>query len=99
MSKHTPGPWKMNWETGELESEDFVIGQIYGADSFPCLPTDEFYVVSEELHANGVLAAMAPDLLGACRMVVAGMAPSTVEEAEIFRVCVRLVHEVDGVVG
>ncbi len=64
MNEHTPGPWKVDIETGEICSPGpVVLGTIYGADDFPCNETD----ISEECKANARLIAAAPDMLQALR--------------------------------
>lgn len=64
MSKHTPGPWKM--EVGD-ESSDY-------AHRFPIIVTDDYEIVGTEGFysgdlqtdiANATLAAAAPELLEA----------------------------------
>jgi hypothetical protein len=70
-AKHTPAPWRV--EEGEITAADgqTVIGQLYGADDFPCLDDVDRDGVDEESHANARLIAAAPDLLRACEMLVA----------------------------
>lgn len=71
MTKHTAGPWKV--DGGELIAADpddggaWVIGQVYGADDYPCPEAD----IDEECKANARLIAAAPDLLAALRALVA----------------------------
>ncbi len=62
MSKHTPGPWNVNFETGEVLSEAAVIGTIYGAWTEHLNDP-----ISEECKANARLIAAAPELLEACK--------------------------------
>ena len=59
--KHTPGPWEVDKETGEIIARESVLGIIYGADDFPCCEED----IDEECRANAYLIAAAPDLLEA----------------------------------
>ncbi len=65
MNKHTPAPWNVDLDTGEIISGGnggfAVIGTIYGADNFPCNEKD----VEEECKANASLIASAPELLEA----------------------------------
>ncbi len=63
MTKHTPGPWKVDLETGEIEAQGAVLGTIYGADDYPCCEED----VSEECRANARLIAAAPEMLDALK--------------------------------
>jgi hypothetical protein len=59
---HTPGPWEVNLETGEITANGpVVLGTIYGADDFPCNEND----ITEECNANARLIAAAPELLDA----------------------------------
>ncbi len=61
--KHTPGPWEVDLENGEITAKGpVVIGTIYGADDFPCNEDD----IAEECKANACLVATAPELLAAC---------------------------------
>ncbi len=66
MSKHTPGPWEVDLETGEINAQGAVLGTIYGADDFPCCDED----IDEEYKANARLIAATPDLLAACKTMV-----------------------------
>jgi hypothetical protein len=65
--KFTPGPWKV--EDGELVAEMptcgamCVLGQIYGADDYPCRDDD----IDAECKANARLIAAAPDLYAALK--------------------------------
>lgn len=60
MAKHTEGPWVI--ENGELIAVGpsgkgaAVLGEIYGADEYPCTEED----IDEECKANGFLVAAAP---------------------------------------
>ncbi len=67
MIQHTPGPWNVDLETGEIvagKDKDFaVLGTIYGADDFPCSEDD----ISAECKANAHLIAAAPELLEAAK--------------------------------
>ena len=63
--KHTPGPWEVDKETGEITANLSVLGIIYGADDFPCCEED----IDEEYKANARLIAAAPDLLEACNEI------------------------------
>ncbi len=63
MSEHTPGPWTVDDITCQLESDDVVIGVIYGADD------------SDVGWANGCLARAAPDLLAACKAFLEAWEP------------------------
>jgi len=69
MSKHTPGPWEVDLETGEINGGCAVLGAVYGGDDFPCSEED----MSEECKANARLIAAAPDLLKACKGVLIGL--------------------------
>ena len=70
MSNHTPGPWKLiegpqefspdaAWIIGSDSSE--TICDVLSSDCVAA-PSDE-----EEIHANALLIAAAPDLLAACK--------------------------------
>ena len=38
-TKHTPGPWSVDLETGQIDAANgqVTIGRIYGSDDYPCL--------------------------------------------------------------
>ena len=59
MSKHTPGPWKLNG--GIWAGADHICGWPLRSD-----------VGHEAAEANGRLIAAAPDLLEAAKAIVAG---------------------------
>lgn len=56
---HTPGPWTVNEDTGEIEAHCMVLGNVYGAEDFPCCEDDEGL---QECKANALLIAAAPDM-------------------------------------
>ncbi len=67
-TKHTPAPWSVDLETGEIKAADeqVTIGTIYGVDDYPCLDDDDDEGVQAwnlECHANARLIAAAPGLL------------------------------------
>lgn len=62
-AEHTPGPWRVDLESGEIEAGATVIGTIYGTHDYPCCDED----ITEECAANARLIAAAPDLLAACK--------------------------------
>lgn len=64
---HTPGPWTVNEDTGEIEAHCMVLGNVYGAEDFPCCEDDEGL---QECKANALLIAAAPDLLEALKDVL-----------------------------
>lgn len=72
MSKHTPGPWEIDPETGELKGNGYILGMIYGAQDFPCLDdeSDEYREHLRECVANGQLVKTAPRLLDACEALL-----------------------------
>jgi hypothetical protein len=69
-TKHTPGPWQQSWQfivapdPGGIHP-DIYLAEIAEEDS------DGRIAPPEQQAANGRLIAAAPDLLAACRMVVA----------------------------
>ena len=69
MNKHTPGPWKVDLETGEITAAGFILGTIYGADDFPCYEEDK-EDFSAECKANARAIEAVPDLLAACKTMV-----------------------------
>lgn len=74
-AKHTPGPWSVDLETGQIDAADgqATIGTIYGADDYPCLDDDDEGVQTYhgECRANARLIAAAPDLLVALEHILA----------------------------
>ena len=66
MNKHTPGPWEVDLETGEINASGAVLGTVHRGDDFPCCEED----ISEECKANAQLIAAAPDLFAACKEFV-----------------------------
>lgn len=59
---HTPGPWEVDPDTGEIVAQDRVaIGVVYGADGDLDLEN------RREGNANAALIVAAPDLLAACK--------------------------------
>ena len=75
MSKHTPGPWRYEYEPG-------YCGELLAEASGTTLA--EF--VTEPSEANARLIAAAPELLEALKLMVEqftkGSAPSTVKDSE-----------------
>ena len=65
--KHTPGPWEVDKETGEITARETVLGIIYGVDDFPCYEGED---IDEECKANASLVAAAPDLLEAAKLAL-----------------------------
>jgi hypothetical protein len=79
-TEHTPGPWQQSWhfivapDPGGIHP-DIYLAEIAGEDS-------EGRVTSpEQQEANGRLIVAAPDLLAACRMVVARWERGNLAEA------------------
>lgn len=63
MAKHTPGPWVVN-DAGEIEAQTAILGQVYGAEDYPCIDQEEIDEVAKECIANARLIALAPEMLG-----------------------------------
>lgn len=64
-AKHTPRPWEFDPETREIWG-GMVIATVTEADDFPCIdPEDEGEAerCDEMCNANGLLIAVAPELL------------------------------------
>lgn len=61
--KHTPGPWEVDLETGEISAGGAILGIVYGAVDYPCCEED----VDKECKANARLIAAAPKLLKVCK--------------------------------
>jgi hypothetical protein len=63
---HTPGPWTMNLDTGEILSADgLVLATVYGTSSW--VPEDP---ATLECQANARLMAAAPEFLEAVLLVL-----------------------------
>ena len=87
MSNHTPGPWKLiegpqefspdaAWIIGSDSSE--TICDVLSSDCVAA-PSDE-----EEIHANALLIAAAPDLLRAAKYALEVFAYNSPEKRESF---------------
>jgi len=64
MSKHTPGPWSIHHEFNVFDENGRCVASCGGYSS-------NFRDVEPENRANAMLIAAAPDLLEACRALLA----------------------------
>ena len=69
-TEHTPGPWQQSWQFIVAPDPDGVHPGIYLAEIAE-EDSDGRVASTEQQAANGRLIVAAPDLLAACRMVVA----------------------------
>lgn len=69
MSKHTPGPWHLGFE--EFDDWNHAITIVDDYDTPHDVFRGESGVSSEEAYANARLISAAPDLLAACKAIVA----------------------------
>lgn len=82
-TKHTPGKWAVDLETGAINADNgqVTIGTIYGADDYPCLDLEDddegIREFVSEWQANARLIAAAPELLAACEAFLEAWAKSS----------------------
>lgn len=69
MSAHTPGPWKLSEEDTGMNDSGTILDP-YGH----VIVTDVYGRTDDEAEANARLIAAAPDLLAACKLILAGEA-------------------------
>ena len=70
ITEHTPGPWQQSWQFIVAPDPDGIHPDIYLAEIAE-EDSDGRIASPEQQAANGRLIVAAPDLLAACRMVVA----------------------------
>lgn len=76
QSKHTPGPWKQEYEGGSI-SQSSNIHKI--------IVYDEGKFDNEEGQANARLIAAAPELLEACKTVLKGTEYMTQDDFNLIK--------------
>lgn len=79
-TEHTPGPWQQEWQFIVAPDPDGVHPDIYLAEIAE-EDSDGRVASPEQQEANGRLIVAAPDLLAACRMVVARWERGNLAEA------------------
>jgi hypothetical protein len=91
--KHTPGPWKQDWQFIVAPDPNGIHADIYIAEiaEEDC---DGRIASPEQQAANGQVIAAAPDLLAACRMIVARWERGDLAEAA--RACQAAVEVATG---
>jgi hypothetical protein len=79
-TQHTPGPWQQDWNYIVAPDPDGIHPDIYIAEITED-DSDGRLASPEQQEANGRLIVAAPDLLAACRMVVARWESGDLAEA------------------
>jgi hypothetical protein len=72
--KHTPGPWACVPVTRDYgDGNDTLTWEIVGADGRKVVVLDDFHHPKEEVEADALLVATAPELLKACRLAIVAL--------------------------
>lgn len=96
MSEHTPGPWSC--EEGNCVTADFAgtaICILEPVDSFWCGDVCR-HPEGEEFTANASLIAAAPDLLRACKQLVAICLPHDVSGRRMLQEAIDAIAKAQG---